>query len=58
MTQTNQAASNTNESNNDPLAIHYRAIAIDMHADTVQRVLDEHVDLQQELKDGHLTRID
>ena len=57
MTQTNQVASNTTESNNDPLAIHYRAIAVDMHADTVQRVLDEHVDLQQELKDGHLDAV-
>lgn len=41
----------------DPLSIHYRAIAIDMHADTIQRVLDEHVDLQNELTDGHLDAV-
>jgi len=55
MNQTNQTE--TEQTNNDPLAIHYRAIAIDMHADTVQRVLDEHIDLQQELKDGHLDAV-
>jgi membrane dipeptidase len=37
----------------DPLSIHQRAIAVDMHADTAQRLLDEHVDLQQQLSDGH-----
>jgi membrane dipeptidase len=52
-----------NEPNNnqppsgDPLAIHFRAIAIDMHADTVQRVLDEKVDLEQQLKDGHFDAV-
>ena len=45
------------ELNNDPLAIHYRAIAVDMHADTVQRVLDENVDLQKQLSDGHLDAV-
>ncbi|HET6647661.1 MAG TPA: hypothetical protein VFH01_10075, partial [Pyrinomonadaceae bacterium] len=29
---------------NDPLLIHQRAIAIDMHADTTQRLLDEQLD--------------
>lgn len=28
-----------------------------MHADTVQRVLDEHVDLQQQLSDGHIDAV-
>ena len=42
---------------NDPLTIHKRAIAVDMHADTVQRVLDEHVDLQQQLDDGHFDAV-
>ena len=32
----------------DPLSIHRRAIAIDMHADTTQRLLDEQVDLSLE----------
>jgi len=39
------------------MSIHYRAIAIDMHADTVQRVLDENIDLQLELSDGHLDAV-
>ena len=42
---------------NDPLSIHQRAIAIDMHADTVQRVLDEHVDIQHQLSDGHFDAV-
>ena len=41
----------------DPLSIHKRAIAVDMHADTVQRVLDEHVDLQHQLSDGHFDAV-
>ncbi|HEX3186364.1 MAG TPA: dipeptidase [Pyrinomonadaceae bacterium] len=43
--------------NNDPLSIHQRAIAIDMHADTAQRLLDENVDIQQELSDGHFDAV-
>lgn len=42
---------------NDPLAIHNRAIAIDMHADTTQRLLDENVDLSQRLADGHFDSV-
>jgi len=41
----------------DPLSIHRRAIAIDMHADTTQRLLDEQVDLSQRLADGHFDSI-
>lgn len=41
----------------DPLSIHQRAVAIDMHADTAQRLLDEEVDLQQELSDGHFDAV-
>lgn len=41
----------------DPLEIHRRAIAIDLHADTTQRMLDEHVDLAQRLPDGHLDSV-
>jgi len=37
----------------DPAAIHQQAIAIDMHVDTVQRMLDENVDLETPLTDGH-----
>jgi len=57
MTQQTPNQSQPTESNNDPLAIHYRAIAVDMHADTVQRVLDENVDLQKQLRDGHLDAV-
>ncbi|MEP6922043.1 MAG: dipeptidase [bacterium] len=39
--------------NSDHLSIHRRAIAIDMHADTTQRLVDEHVDLSQRLAEGH-----
>jgi membrane dipeptidase len=42
---------------NDPSSIHKRAIAVDMHADSVQRVLDEHVDLEQQLPDGHFDAV-
>jgi membrane dipeptidase len=37
----------------DPVAIHERAITIDMHVDTAQRLLDEEIDIQQQLADGH-----
>jgi membrane dipeptidase len=45
----------TNEAN--ARAIHRRAIAIDMHADTPQRLLDEKVDLTQRLSDGHFDSV-
>jgi len=49
---------NTSENNaNDPLAIHRRAIVVDMHADTTQRLVDENVDLAQRLVDGHLDAV-
>ncbi len=38
----------------DPLDIHRRAILIDMHADTVQRMIDEGADINTRLPDGHL----
>ncbi len=41
----------------DPISIHRRAIAIDMHADTPQRLLDEKVDLQERLADGHFDSV-
>ena len=46
-----------NNKSNDPLTIHQRAIAIDMHADTTQRLLDENVDLAQRLPDGHFDSV-
>jgi membrane dipeptidase len=39
---------------NDPRAVHRRAILIDMHADTVQRMIDEGADINTRLSDGHL----
>src|SRR6185503_19838245 len=57
MNQNNQTTSMTGKGATDPLSIHRRAIAIDMHADTAQRLLDEHVDLQQELSDGHFDAV-
>ena len=41
----------------DAAAIHRSAIAIDMHADSVQRTLDEGVDLAQRLPDGQLDAV-
>ena len=57
MNQNNQSSSSTETTNNNPISIHQRAIAIDMHADTAQRLLDENVDLQQELSDGHFDAV-
>jgi membrane dipeptidase len=57
MTQNNQSSPLTETTNNDSLSIHQRAIAIDMHADTAQRLLDEDVDIQQELSDGHFDAV-
>ncbi len=42
---------------NDPLQIHRRAIAIDMHADTTQRLVDERLDLAARLTDGHFDTV-
>lgn len=42
---------------NDASIIHRRAIVIDMHADTTQRLVDEDVDLAQQLSDGHFDAV-
>lgn len=57
MNQNNQTTTLSETTNSDPVSIHQRAIAIDMHADTAQRLLDEQVDLQQELSDGHFDAV-
>ncbi len=49
--------SETKPSDNDPLSIHRRAFVVDMHADTTQRLVDEDVDLQTRLSDGHLDAV-
>jgi membrane dipeptidase len=46
-----------NTKSDDVAAIHRRALAIDMHADTPQRLLDERVDLSQRLPDGHFDSV-
>lgn len=46
-------AGDLNEASSDALAVHRRAIAIDLHADSIQRALDEGLDLGQRLPDGH-----
>jgi membrane dipeptidase len=57
MNQNNQTSITSETPNTDPLSIHQRAIAVDMHADTAQRLLDEQVDLQQQLADGHFDAV-
>jgi membrane dipeptidase len=47
---------NSSQSNN-PADIHKRAITVDMHADTPQRLLDEDVDIAQRLPDGHFDSV-
>jgi membrane dipeptidase len=41
----------------DPLSVHRRAIAIDLHADTVQFMIDEGADLSQRLETTHLDAV-
>jgi membrane dipeptidase len=41
----------------NPLAVHRRAILVDTHADTVQRIIDEGADINQRLPDGHLDAV-
>ncbi|HEX7295657.1 MAG TPA: dipeptidase [Pyrinomonadaceae bacterium] len=53
MTDNRQNTPTNSSTNSDPMSIHQRAIAIDMHVDTVQRMLDEDVDLLARLRDGH-----
>lgn len=50
-------ATQPNQTSFDPDVIHRAAIAVDMHADTPQRLLDEHVDLSQRLSDGHFDSV-
>ena len=52
----NNVSENTTAAN-DPLSVHRRAIIIDMHADTTQRLVDEKLDLSQRLSDGHLDSV-
>lgn len=49
--------SETTKATSDALEIHRRALVVDMHADTTQRLVDENVDLQTRLPDGHLDAV-
>jgi len=53
----NSSSNVSSNTANDPLTIHRRAIAIDMHADTTQRMVDEHLDINQRLADGQLDAV-
>ena len=57
MNHNQQAQGNPLTTENNPVEIHRRAIAIDMHADTAQRLLDENVDLEKQLSDGHFDAV-
>lgn len=52
-TTTNTESATENSEIIDPILVHRQAIAIDMHADTAQRLVDEDLDLEQRLPDGH-----
>jgi membrane dipeptidase len=45
------------EKSDDALSIHHRAIAIDMHADTVQFIVDEGADINTRLQTTHLDAV-
>ena len=51
------AAPEAAKSQDDALAVHRRAIVIDLHADTPQRLVDEDVDLAQRLSAGQLDSV-
>ena len=53
----NTMTTNENISEAEALSIHHRAIIVDMHADTAQRLVDEDVDLNRRLTDGHLDAV-
>lgn len=54
---TSKISTTSTSTPNDPLSIHRRAISIDMHADTAQRMVDEKVDLMRRLPDGHFDTV-
>lgn len=50
----NEETTNADSISADARAVHRRATIVDLHADTAQRLVDEQVDLQTRLPDGHL----
>ena len=55
--ESSHPSTSPNKQAQDPVAIHQHAIAVDMHADTTQRMVDENVDLQTRLPDGHFDSV-
>ncbi|MDT4966546.1 MAG: rane dipeptidase [Acidobacteriota bacterium] len=59
----NQPSTSTADTGATPLVtssareVHFRAIAIDMHADTTQRMVDENLDINHRLDDGQLDAV-
>lgn len=56
-TQPVTSSTQTDNNSTDAATVHRDAIAIDMHADTTQRMVDENVDLTQRLADGHFDSV-
>lgn len=54
---TNLPATAASGNTGDPNSIHRRAISIDMHADTTQRLVDERLDISRRLSDGQLDSV-
>jgi membrane dipeptidase len=57
MIEKNQTNTNSGAKPMDPLSVTRRAVSIDMHADTTQRMLDEGVDINTRLRDGHFDAV-
>lgn len=60
MTQKNLSNISSEQPTGSPVPspdVHFRALAIDMHADTTQRLVDEDVDVTQRLADGHFDSV-
>jgi membrane dipeptidase len=45
------------EADDNALAIHHRAVAVDMHADTVQFIVDEGADINGRVATTHLDAV-
>lgn len=57
MLEKNQNTGNSEAKRMDAAAVTRRAVSIDMHADTTQRMLDEGVDINNRLADGHFDAV-
>lgn len=55
--QTNTPPDQPADNPNQLTDTHARAVAVDMHADTTQRLVDEDVDITQRLADGHFDSV-